>query len=38
MVNVFQDFQRLGDNGMAFLALDMRDKANAARIVLVARS
>jgi hypothetical protein len=32
---VLEDRQALLDDGMAFLALDMGDKADAARVVLI---
>ena len=35
MVEVFQDLERLGDDGMALLAADVGHEANAARIMLV---
>ena len=35
VVEVFKNLQGLRDDGMAFVALDMGDKTDAARIVLV---
>ena len=37
VVEVFQNLERLGDDCVAFFALDVRHKADAARVVLVRR-
>jgi hypothetical protein len=37
MVQVFQDLQTLLDNRVALLAFDVRDKTDAAGVVLVGR-
>ena len=37
MIQVFEDFQRLGNNPMTFSALDMGNKAHPARVMFVPR-
>ena len=37
VVEVFQDLERLGNDRMAFRALDMGDKADAAGVMFVTR-
>ena len=37
MVEIGEDFERLGDDGMVFRTLDMRDHADTAGIVFVLR-